>query len=145
MDSTTYDDETVVRVDETTAMMAVHLPRIQNLAGGVPVWRSRPLPTTRQYLLDFILAWLTMRLSSSDWQASSRSKKSLKGVAVMPIKRLRKAFWPWMARSFQLRSQRLLTLLPFGVDAGDPRCLVRLMVNQSTFLLSVSPKAPILQ
>ena len=40
MDSTTYDDETVVRVDETTAMMAVHLPRIQNLAVGVPVWRS---------------------------------------------------------------------------------------------------------
>jgi hypothetical protein len=79
MDSTTYDDETVV--DETTAMMAVHLPRIQNLAVGVPVWRSgrgSPLPTTRQYLLDFILAWLAMRLSSSDWQASSRSKKSLK-------------------------------------------------------------------
>lgn len=52
MDSTTHDDETVVRVDETTAMMAVHLPRIQNLAVGVPVWRSGrglPLPTTRQY------------------------------------------------------------------------------------------------
>jgi hypothetical protein len=37
-------------------MMAVHLPRIQNLAVGVPVWRSgrgSPLTTTRQYLLDF--------------------------------------------------------------------------------------------
>jgi hypothetical protein len=34
MDSTTYDDETVVARHETMAMMAVHLPRIQNLVVG---------------------------------------------------------------------------------------------------------------
>ena len=34
MDSTTCDDETVVARHETMAMMAVHLPRIQNLVVG---------------------------------------------------------------------------------------------------------------
>jgi hypothetical protein len=49
MDSTTCDDETVVARHETMAMMAVHLPRIQNLVvgdappspiAGVPFGRS---------------------------------------------------------------------------------------------------------
>jgi hypothetical protein len=34
MDSTTCDDETVVARHETMAIMAVHLPRIQNLVVG---------------------------------------------------------------------------------------------------------------